>query len=257
MYYGYTFNREEFVKDIEEFLNKSVYNFSSDNVNIFKFNIDSSGSMGEYGKDRDVRAGLEMYKKSFMDFPESDSIAISLSKFDSYYHPASFENIREFTIDYDPEGATALHESIVKGGVYLIVYMTRVTRKTGVIPRATYIVFSDGHPCDDRMGPEDSKKIIQELKDAGVTTVFVAFGEAIGSKFGDELGFDSTIEVKEQKELINFLGVELSKSCKEQSQSMKALGSNFFSQAVVNKNSEGYSLRTSAVVDDEDFMDDI
>lgn len=253
----YRFNRETFIEYIGNILDESVYNFSSDNVNIFKFNIDSSGSMGECGKDRDVIAGLKMYKKSFIDFPESDSISISLSMFDSCYKPRPFENIRDFTIDYNPGGATALHESIVKGGIYLIAYMTRVTRKTGVIPRATYVVFSDGHPCDDTMRPEDSKKIIQELKDAGVTTVFVAFGEAIGSSFGDDLGFDSTIEVKEQSELVNFLGVELSKSCKEQSQSMKALGSNFFSQAVGNKNSEGYSLKTSAVVDDEDFMDDI
>lgn len=255
--YGYNFDRESFERELGSILDESVYNFSSDNVNIFKFNIDSSSSMEDDGKYRDVIAGLEMYKKSFMDFPESDSIAISLSKFASRYHPVPFENIREFTVDYRPDGATALHESIVKGGIFLIAYMTRVTRKNGVIPRATYIVFSDGHPCQDRMSSEDSKKIIQELKDAGVTTVFVAFGEAIGSSFGDDLGFDSTIEVKEQSELVNFLGVELSKSCKEQSQSMKALGANFFSQAVGNKNSEGYSLRTSAVVDDEDFMDDI
>lgn len=251
------FNREKFIAGLEGILNESVYDYSSDNINIFKFNIDSSGSMGEDGKDRDVIAGLEMYKKSFMDFPESDSIAISLSKFASNYHPEPFENIRDFTIRYNADGGTALHESIVKGGAYLLAFMTRVTRKTGVIPRATYIVFSDGEPCYDSMDASDSKQMIQELKDAGVTTVFVAFGKAIRSKFGDNLGFDSTIEVREQEELVNFLGVELSKSCKEQSQSMKALGSNFFSQAVGNNNSEGYSSKTAAVVEDESFMDDI
>ena len=113
----YRFNRETFIEYIGNILDESVYNFSSDNVNIFKFNIDSSGSMGECGKDRDVIAGLKMYKKSFIDFPESDSISISLSMFDSCYKPRPFENIRDFTIDYNPGGATALHESIVKGGI--------------------------------------------------------------------------------------------------------------------------------------------
>ena len=64
--YGYNFDRESFERELGSILDESVYNFSSDNVNIFKFNIDSSSSMEDDGKYRDVIAGLEMYKKSFM-----------------------------------------------------------------------------------------------------------------------------------------------------------------------------------------------
>lgn len=233
----------------------NIYEFSSDKIDIFAMNIDKSGSMGESASD--VRRGLEMYKESFEGFPEANSIAVSLSTFSDNFYPGEFKSVSEFSTYFSADGGTALHYSIVKGGEYLQNYMKEVLEKTGVIPRATYIVFSDGQPCGDPGSPSKSKAMINKLNMAGITTVFVAFGPAMTSEFGQELGFQSTIKVESRETLSNFLGQELSKSCKEQSKSLKALGSNFFSQAVGNENSQGYSHASSQALDDDDFMDDI
>ena len=95
------------------------------------------------------------------------------------------------------------------------------------------------------------------MNEMGITTVFVAFGKAISSNFGDELGFQATVDVKDRDSLVEFMGEELSKSCKEQSRSMKALGSNFFSHANDNESSSGYSNITSQALEDDDWIDSI
>lgn len=229
--------------------------FSSDRVNVFFMLIDSSGSM-EFDT-ANVIKGLEMYKRSFQNFPEVNSIAVSISKFSNNFYPEEFKPLDRLQISYNANGGTALFYSIVKGAEYLKDYMQKITSRKGIVPRATFIVFSDGVPCGDSMTMGDGKKAIQALNLAGITTVFVAFGEAISSNFGKELGFMSTIDVTNREKLVNFLGVELSKSCKEQSKSMKSLGANFFSQATGNNKSEGYSQTTSQVLEDTSWIDDI
>lgn len=233
----------------------NVYNFSSDKISIFTMIIDSSGSMTD--DQENVRRGLELYKKSFEEFPEVNSIAVSINTFDKDFHRGNFKHVWELNTDYHADGATALHYSIAKGAEDLNAYIAEVTEKTGCIPRATFIVFSDGKPCEDRMTEKDSRNAINQLNLAGVTTVFVAFGEAINSDFGRRLGFISTLDVIDKETLVNFLGVELSKSCKEQSKSLKALGANFFSQAMNNGNSEAYSNTTAQAMEDDSWFYDI
>ena len=230
------------------------YDFPSDKMDVFEFNIDSSGSMS--GDTENVKKGLEMYKKSFEGFSEANSIVVAISKFDDYYYSGDFRPVNEFTFNYNTGGGTALCYSIVKGAQHLQEYMEEVKRRTGCIPRGTYIVFSDGEPCGDHMSESDAKKAIEKLNYAGITTVFVAFGGAISSEFGTRLGFMATLDVTDRDRLISFLGVELSKSCKEQSQSLKALGSNFFSQAVGNQ-SKGYSHTTAQALTDDSWFEDI
>lgn len=233
----------------------NFFDFSSDKIDVFLLLLDRSGSMER--DERNVRDGLEMYKKSFEDFPESNSIAVSISKFSDDFYPGEFKHISEFSTYYDTNGATALYYSIVKGARHLNNYIAKVTERTGCIPRATFILFSDGEPCRDRRNRHDAKEAINNLNYAGVTTVFVAFGGAIESKFGEQLGFMSTIDVTDRDKLVNFLGVELSKSCKEQSKSLKALGANFFSQAIGNEDSEGYSHTTTQALEDDSWINDI
>lgn len=233
--------------------------FSSDQINIFMILVDCSGSME---KDEDkVREGLKLYKKSFENFPEADSIAVSISRFSSSFYPSEFRNVKDLDTGYRADGATALYYSIVKGAEYLIEYVQEVTEKTGVVPRVTYIVKSDGEPCEDEYntpaGRKMARDIIENLNYAGVTTVFIAFGNAITSEFGKELGFMSTIDVVDRKTLVNFLGVELSQSCKEQSKSLKALGANFFSKAVGDTQSESYSQTAKQALEDTSWIDDI
>lgn len=233
--------------------------FSSDQINIFMILVDSSGSMnGDAGK---VREGLKLYKKSFENFPEADSIAVSISKFDNTFYPSEFRKVEDLDTSYVTGGGTALYYSIVKGGEYLNKYVQEVTEKTGVIPRVTYIVKSDGEPCEDEYdtpsGHKKARNMIENLNYAGVTTVFIAFGNAITSDFGKKLGFMSTIDVVNRETLVNFLGVELSKSCKEQSKSLKALGANFFSKAVGDTQSEGYSQTAKQALEDTSWIDDI
>ena len=60
-------------------------NFSSDNINIFMMLFDESHSMED---DTDsVRTGWKMFQKSFNNFPEANSIAVSLSKFSDSFYP--------------------------------------------------------------------------------------------------------------------------------------------------------------------------
>lgn len=231
----------------------NYFDFSTDKVNVFMLLIDCSGSMQDDRKN--VREGLDLFKKSFEGFPEVDSIAVSISKFSNNFYPDDFVQVKNLDTSYNTSGATALSYSIVKGAEYLNQYIHRVTEKTGVIPRTTFIVFSDGEPFEDHLPLSTAKKTIENLNYSGVNTAFVAFGEGIKSEFGKRMGFMATIDVVNRNTLKDFLGVELSKSCKEQSKSLKALGSDFFSKAT--ENSTGYSQTAAQVLEDDSWIDDI
>lgn len=229
--------------------------FSTDKVDAFLLLLDKSGSMSY--DERNVRDGLEMYQKSFKNFPEANSIAVSISRFDTDFYPREFTHINDLDLTYYTGGYTALYYSICEAAKQLNSYISEVTEAKGIVPRGTFIVFSDGEPCEDRDTRENAEKAITNLNYAGITTVFVAFGEGITSNFGKEMGFMSVIDVTDRNALVNFLGVELSKSCKEQSQSMKGLGANFFSKAVNQTMSEGFSQTTAQALEEEDWFDDI
>lgn len=234
---------------------ENLYNFSTDKINIFSINPDSSGSMSEH--EGDMREGLRRYKSSFENFSEANSMAVSINMFDSDYYPSAFKSIRDFDISYRTGGATALYYSIVQGAKNLLDYIEEVTLRNSCIPRATFIVLSDGEPWDDMATRSEAKKAITELNESGVTTVFVAFGQSISSEFGKKLGFVSTIDIKNKTSLTTFLGEELSRSCKEQSRSIRSLGSEFFSKANKDSHSTGYSAKTSQVLEDDDWFSDV
>lgn len=234
---------------------KDVYDFSSDNVNVFLMVIDSSGSMLS-SKD-DVKKGIRDYKKSFENFEESGSIAVAISYFSSGYCGGDFRRIEEISEEYEIGGATALYYSINQGKRQLMNYMEEIERRMGVTPRGTFIFFSDGEPYRDMDSRKSAEISIREMNMAGITTAFVAFGKAITSNFGKELGFQSTIDVSDRKTLTKFMGVELSKSCKEQSRSMKALSGDFFSKVADGGISKGYSRTTAQVLDDDSWINEI
>lgn len=233
--------------------------FSSDQVNVFILVVDSSGSMEN--NESNVKKGLELYKKSFENFPEIDSIAVSVCRFADTFNEDDFKQVSEMNTKYSANGATALYYSIVRGKEHLDKYIQQIIENKGVIPRATFILLSDGEPCNDQASRSEAKAAIESLNYSDVTTVFVAFGKAIEAKFGDDLGFVATIDVNDKAEaLTQFLGVELSKSCKEQSQSMKALGSSFFSHAADKSSSASFSKTTKEVLgetEDDDWMNSI
>ena len=229
--------------------------FSTDKVDIFIMVFDKSGSMR--GDKYNVKEGFEMYQKSFENFPEANSIAVSICQFDSDFYPGEFTRVKDINLDYYPDGWTALYYSIHCAAEHLKNYISEVIAAKGIVPRATFIVFSDGHPEGDRMNRADAKAVIQDLNYAGITTVFVAFGESIRSEFGKEMGFMSVIDVNDRSVLVDFLGETLSKSCKEQSKSMKSLGANFFSQAVNQTNSEKFSQSTAQALEDDSWLNEI
>lgn len=233
----------------------NFFDFSSDKINIFFMLIDSSSSMKDDAEN--VRRGLRLYKKSFENFEESGSIAINISKFASDFYPGEFEPVEKFRTDYVADGATVLYYAIEKGANLLQSYIDEVTRKKGIVPRATFILFSDGEPCDDPGDYMSAKRSIEKLNYAGINTVFIAFKEAIQSSFGKEMGFNATIDVVDRSSLVNFLGVELSQSCKEQSKSLKSLGANFFSQIADGSASQEYSQTTGQVLEDDSWINDI
>lgn len=228
--------------------------FSSDKVNVFLILLDSSGSMENDSSN--VKTGLKMYQKSFENFPEVNSIAVSICRFADKVNLSEFTHIKDMDLSYCAYGGTALHYAIVKAKDYLKEYEREITEKLGVAPRITFILFSDGEPTGDHMSEKDGKNAIEEMNYAGYTTVFVAFGSAIRSDFGKRLGFISTKDIRNREDAVEFFGVELSKSCKEQSRSLRSLGSNFFSQATDAK-SESYSATENQVMEDTSFFDDI
>ena len=122
----------------------NVYDFSSDKIDIYFLLIDCSNSMAYDAEN--VRIGIRRYKESFENFPEANSIAVSISQFSDSFYPSEFKRIRDLDIRYSTNGATALYYSIVKGAEYLTEYIEEVTKRTGCIPRATFILFSDGEP---------------------------------------------------------------------------------------------------------------
>ncbi|MDO4282550.1 MAG: VWA domain-containing protein [Clostridia bacterium] len=233
----------------------NLYKFSTTRINVFSFNADSSGSMRD--DRRNMIDGLESFKKSFENFSEANSIAVALNTFDNDYYPSAFRNISEFRTDYYPSGGTALYHSIVQGANDLLEYIQEVILRNNCIPRATFIVLSDGMSEYDKDTEENAKKAIAKLNKNGVTTVFVAFGRSITAQFGSKLGFVATRDINDRSALTTFMGEELSRSCKEQSRSMKSLGAEFFSQAAKNSQSAGYSAKASQVMDDEDWFEEV
>lgn len=230
------------------------FGFTSDRSNIFFMGLDVSGSMD--GCQKDMKRGLEAYKRQFGSFSEASSVAIAKCTFGNGFYAEPFKALSEFDTSYGVNREnTALYDAIVYGAKYLLDYMKQVKEKTGNAVRATFIIASDGGDNNSRSEYHQAKKTIENLNYAGITTVFVAFGEAINSKFGEKMGFMSVKDVsKDGEEIVDFFE-QLSQSCKEQSKSLKALGANFFSRAT--SSSTGYSNKTEQVLEDEDWIDQL
>ncbi len=230
----------------------SIYNFVTDRINIFSINPDSSGSMLVHSQK--MKEGLELYKKSFENFSEKNSMAVAINMFDSSYNCRPFKGIEEFDTSYSTGGATALYYAIKNGADNLLDYIEEIIKIKKCIPRATFVILSDGHSEGPDLSMEEAIKAVKRLNDAGVTTVFVAFGSSIEAKFGEKLGFQSTKDVNDPETLVTFMGEELSKSCKQQSKSRKSLGANFFSKAAKKSHSAGYDAKTAQILEDDDWF---
>lgn len=230
----------------------NYFDFSSDVMDTYMFLIDSSGSMKE--DTENVKKGLKGYKRNLKDLPEADSIAVSVSTFDTDLYLKEFTKVSNMDTSYRANGATVLYYAIVNGAKYFNKYIEDVIEKTGCVPKATFIVFSDGEPCNDKATMKQATEAIKHLNLQGITTVFVAFGKAINSNFGTKLGFKSTKDVTDKDFIVKFLSEELSKSCRDQSKSLKGLGANFFSQVGIN--SPNYSKTTEEVLEDDSWMED-
>lgn len=233
----------------------NYFNFSSDRIDIFLILLDGSSSMED--DESNVRKGLTLFKESFNGFYLANSIVVSVCSFDDDFYRGDFRPVREMETGYSTRGRTALNYAIVKASEFLNDYVREVVRQTGVTPKVTFVCFSDGHPCGDRMYPDDGREAIKKMNYSGVTTAFAAFGGEINAQYGKDMGFMATIDVTKREDLLNFLGVELSNSCKEQSQSLKALGANFFSQAVEKSQSQEYSQTTAQALEDNSWIDEI
>jgi len=235
---------------------KHYYGFTTDKINIFMMLLDTSGSM-ERDEDN-MREGVRVYHESFENFSERNSIAVSVCKFDGNFKPGEFKPLNDFDSSYYcTNGDTALFYSIVEGGEILIDYINNIIEKKHITPRVTFIVFSDGQPYNDRARKADAEEMISKLNLMGVTTVFVAFKDEISSEFGSQLGFVATKDIRNREDLVDFMGRELSQSCKKQSRSAKSLGANFFSHAASKSRSAHYSQATAQVLEDDSWMDDL
>lgn len=230
-------------------------NFSSDVIDVYLFLLDASGSMDS--ESQKVIDGMRCFIESFRNFPQVNSIAVAITTFDSDFHPSEFRHIEDICQRYEAGGSTALYYSINEGAELLKGYMARVAEKTNIQPRGTFIVFSDGESYHDHATESSAKETINDLNLAGINTVFVAFGDSITSEFGKRMGFNATKDVRNKKDITDFLGRELSQSLKEQSMSLTSLGANFFSHANSSDVSGGYSQTTQEALDDDSWIKDI
>lgn len=233
----------------------NFYDFSSDKINIYLLLLDASGSMRDDANN--VCKGLQLFKESFNDFYLANSIVVSVCRFNGEFYPGEFRPVKEMDTYYSTGGATALNYAISESADLLSSYVHEVVRRTGVTPKVTFVCFSDGEPCYDKMSDEQGRAAVEKMNYSRVTTGFAAFGEEIGSKYGRDMRFIANVDVTNRNALLNFLGVELSNSCKEQSQSLKSLGSNFFSQATERSESQNYSQTTAQALDDNAWIDEI
>lgn len=230
-------------------------NFSSTKISIFMILVDSSSSMS--GDRENVRLGLNNFRGSFDGFYLANSIAVNISRFDDEFYPGEFLPVKQMDTRYHTGGCTALNYSLIKSEELLSKYVREVVKATGVSnPNVTFVCLSDGQPCHDRRSDSDGMAAIRKMNYAGITTAFAALGSEVDAEFGSRMGFMATIDVTDRNTLLHFLGVELSNSCKEQSQSRKSLGANFFSQA--NKGmSQEYSQAAAQALEDNSWIEEI
>jgi len=237
--------------------------YPSDQVCIYILVLDSSGSMKD--DEKNVRDGIENMRKSLQGFPESKSIGISISYFNETFRAGEFSGVQDIKSNYRASGETALYKSIEKSAEYLLDYLEDFRGVNRFDPSiVTYIFLSDGVSSgrnidmSETVGKKVCSETIKNLNMMGITTAFAAFGDAIGSNFGKMLGFQSTIDINDRGQLLNFLGNDISQTIKTQSQRLEPLGANFFSQAAgYSSPSEGYSNTTQQVLDDDSWIDDI
>ncbi len=234
-------------------LENCKYNFSSDTINIFVLLYDISTSM-EYDVGAMRKANKAFYD-DFSKFEERGSIAIAKGVFSQYFDMSCFSEVKNFNTGYNVEGATALYYAITCAANNTIEYYDEIVKRLNVRPRITFLVFTDGE--NNRAGEYygNAVEAIKELNSLDATTVLVAFREAINSGIGEDLGFSCVKNINTVKELINCMGSELSKSCKEQSKSAYSLKSAFFSQA--DGNAEEDVAQNQAFMEDDFFNIDI
>lgn len=225
------------------------YDFTSDNINIIMLLYDTSGSM--YDNEGAIRRANSAFYKDFSKFEERGSIAISKSLFDHHVCLYPFDDIKNFSTSYCTGGGTALYDAIIETAKFMKDYYNEIVKRLNARAKITLLVFTDGYDESSSSSAKDAFKAIKELNSLDATTVFVAFDQAIKAKTGDKLGFTCTKDINTVEELVSCLGIELSKSCKEQSRSVYSLKSEFFSKASADSGDD--ALDEQAIVDDDFF----
>lgn len=231
-------------------LGECKYDFASDTIDIIALVYDYSGSMDSYQSS--MKKANKAFYNSFSKFEEKGSVAIAKARFASFFDMTTFDSIDKFDTTYSSGGGTRLYYAIVEAGEKVIAYYNEIVKRLNVRPKITFLVFSDGDDNESKGYYAQAKNMVTELNSLDATTVFVAFGEAIESGIGDDLKFSCTKDINSVEELVQCMGTELSKSCKEQSKSAYSLKSEFFSKA--DKNSEEDDTQNQAIIDD-DFFD--
>lgn len=224
--------------------------FTTANPSINLILIDESGSMEDHKKQ--IKTAVREYQKKFWDFPEADSIAVSICFFNDDIEYGEFKSAKKLKdIRYAPRLGTALNYAIVQCSEYLTNYMEEIQKNKKISPIASFIVFSDGMPYGDRYSEEDGNEAIDLLNKLGVNTIFVPFGEAIESGYGEKKGFKIIKKLETGSDAVEFFSEELSQFSIEQSKFHTAIGSKFFSETVNSKSddSSDYSNLTAQALD--------
>lgn len=231
-------------------LSNCKFDFASDNINIIVLLYDESGSM-DCNKNA-MREANKAFYNDFSKFEDKGSIAISKAVFSDYFYMSSFESIDSFNTAYSIDGGTELYYAITQAVENTVLYYNEIIKRLNVRPKITFLVFTDGGDTSDSyVRKNEAIEAIKEINTLDATTVFVAFGAAIPNKDGERLGFTCTREISTVSDLIQCLGKQLSRSCKEQSKSVYSLKSEFWSQVGQDSTEDDVDENP---IDDDDFF---
>ncbi|MCU0496718.1 MAG: VWA domain-containing protein [Anaerolineae bacterium] len=172
---------------------------NTDDVTLLVVILDESGSMG--GVRNEVIDSFNQMTRALNDSKNSDSILMSAWKFADQprllfgYTP--IDRVKDLTkADYDPQGSTALYDTILDGFRGIVAYGQDL-RNNGLRTRAIIVVISDGEDNVSKYTASAVHTVSQDLiKQEYYTLAFVGLGHpATFQQIAKNIGFNQVLTV--------------------------------------------------------------
>lgn len=207
-----------------EMENTQIDDLETEDVNLMFLAIDESISMEQYVSI--MKEELRKFKTAIQNSKESEKILVSRANFSNFIRISGYKRIDEFDINYEVQMSTRLYDVILEGAEALLAYMKHL-KTQGMRVNGVFAIFSDGFDTCSRTNISNARRMIEQLNQMEIVTVFVAFGgEALEE--AKRLSINNILEIgKTETELRNAFN-QLSKSLISQSKSVVPKDNDFF-----------------------------